>query len=261
MKRMKQRLLLLTSGRLDQPRLEELRNVLGLTRRGRLTDPEDAEFGFRNIGDPGDPSMILTLWRDTEDMWSISIDAATDADFDDGQITHWQTTAETALRSAGLDILERRAFPGEQRSSSPAFFRIHNGTMVLEEASPDNVTGRKLNIRTGAFEVASSDDVHAVLQSGTDLDFRKLTEEQFVKETEEARSLYLRGEGPIFDLYRKADEVYEQAKTAGRRINSSERDEIALLRRQTFQLWEEEFARQAAGEPPSFHYSGAGTDR
>lgn len=126
MKRMKRRLLLLTSGRLDQPRLEELRNALGLTRRGRLTDSEDSEFGYRNIGDPRDPSMILTLWRDAEDKWSISIDAATDADFDDGQIADWQADAESALRASGLDILERRAFPGEPRPSFEDDWRNEN---------------------------------------------------------------------------------------------------------------------------------------
>ncbi|MFE3188718.1 hypothetical protein ACFXHA_06885 [Nocardia sp. NPDC059240] len=42
-------------------------------------------------------------------------------------------------------------------------------------------------------------------------------------------------------------------------MTSEERETIAALRQKTFNMWEQEFTRRAAGEPPSFHYSGDDT--
>ncbi|APB01545.1 hypothetical protein [Nocardia seriolae] len=139
---------------------------------------------------------------------------------------------------------------------SPSYFRFRNGTIRLEEPVHDEVTGQKLNIDTGAFEPATQADIDAVFEPGADLDFAALSEEQFVKETEEARNHYLRGEGPIFDIYRQIDEITDQARQERRPLEAQERDTLTVLRRRTFDMWEQEFGRRAAGEPPSFRYSG-----
>ena len=59
-------------GTLDQRRLEILRTALGMTRRGRLTDTQDEEFGVRYLRD-GQPSPSLTLWRSADDRWRVSL--------------------------------------------------------------------------------------------------------------------------------------------------------------------------------------------
>lgn len=141
---------------------------------------------------------------------------------------------------------------------SPSYFRFRNGTIRLDEPTYGTVIGHKLNVQTGMFEPASSDDVDAVLRSDADLDFSALNEEQFVKETEEARSTYLRGSGPVFDLYRQVDEIFDEAERQRRRISPEERNAVNGLYRAAFQLWEDEFARRAAGEQPTFHYSWVG---
>ncbi|WP_330183377.1 hypothetical protein OHB26_06840 [Nocardia sp. NBC_01503] len=144
---------------------------------------------------------------------------------------------------------------------SPSYFRFRNGTIRLEEPEHGKLIGQKLNVRTGAFEPASDEDMDAVLRSGTDLDFSALNEEQFVKATEEARSLYLRGSGPVFDLYAQIKEMFEHAEQERRRISPEERSMIAALYRTTFQVWEEEFARRDAGDEPTFGYSWVGGSR
>src|SRR4051795_2775861 len=82
-------------GQLDQAALDGLRDALGLHRRGRLTDREDWEFGFRVLtaggGPPaggggglgsrgcppgGDPPATLRLWRYEDDRWAVTLDAA-----------------------------------------------------------------------------------------------------------------------------------------------------------------------------------------
>ncbi|MFD6353573.1 hypothetical protein [Nocardia tengchongensis] len=144
---------------------------------------------------------------------------------------------------------------------SPSFFRFRNGTIRLEEPEHGTVVGQRLNIRTGAFEPASREDIDEVLKPGADLDFSELSEERFVRETEEARSTYLRGDGPIFDMYREVDAIFDRAEQERRRLTPEERERIADLYRTTFRTWEEEFARRTAGEAPTFRYTWVGDAR
>ncbi|GAB0104448.1 hypothetical protein JMUB6875_34220 [Nocardia sp. JMUB6875] len=144
---------------------------------------------------------------------------------------------------------------------SPSYFRFRNATIRLEEPAIDEVIGEKLNIRTGAFEPATEDDIDAVFRPGGGMDYSSLSEEEFVKVTEEVRSHYLRGEGPIFNIYRQIDRTYEQLRQARRQMTDEEYETIVALRRKTFGMWEEEFARRAAGRSPSFEYFGVGVRR
>jgi hypothetical protein len=59
-------------GKVDQAVLEQLRAELGLRRAGRLTDAEDAEFGYRNEQIAGSRVMV-NLWRHAEDTWSYEV--------------------------------------------------------------------------------------------------------------------------------------------------------------------------------------------
>jgi hypothetical protein len=109
--RLKRRLLLNLSGELDHDRLEQLRDTLGLSRRGRLHDPDDMQFGSRELGAGGDTSVLAKLWRDGEDQWSISVEVMPDALIDSTDVDQWQEMLETAARSVGLDVVEVREFP------------------------------------------------------------------------------------------------------------------------------------------------------
>jgi hypothetical protein len=61
-------------GRVDQRVLEQLRTELGLHRAGRLTDAEDAEFGYHDelVEDTGS-RVHVTLWRAGQDYWQLVI--------------------------------------------------------------------------------------------------------------------------------------------------------------------------------------------
>jgi hypothetical protein len=60
-------------GELSQSKLDHLRELLSLTRRGRLTDAEDAEFGYRYLPDEAPDRVVLQLYRDDDTSWNISL--------------------------------------------------------------------------------------------------------------------------------------------------------------------------------------------
>lgn len=124
--RLERRLLLMLAGRLDQARLDELRRALGLTPSGRLTDREDARFGFRELGDDGNPSAVLKLWRSADDQWAISVDVAAGTEVGEYEIVRWRSEAEAAATMAGLRTVECRSFPAERRTSYPTDWRNEN---------------------------------------------------------------------------------------------------------------------------------------
>jgi hypothetical protein len=141
---------------------------------------------------------------------------------------------------------------------SPSYFRFYNRTIRFFESAAGDVEGQKLNTRTGLFETATVDDVFNVLEARDGFDFSPLSEAEFVKVTEEVRSRYFRGEGVVFDIYRRI-ELFGNAKAEGRQVDPVEWDEIAELWRRSFDIWEDEAVRQATGKPPSFHYARLGS--
>ncbi|MCE7005717.1 hypothetical protein LWC34_23235 [Kibdelosporangium philippinense] len=113
--------------------------------------------------------------------------------------------------------------------------------------------GLALNLTTGDFEP----DTKYITQImfATTQEIFSLDEEEFIRETEEARKHFLSGDGPIFALYEVVDGIYAQARAEGRRITP---DEIALIDgifKRTFKMWDEEFARRRAGEPGANTYT------
>ncbi|WP_063063912.1 hypothetical protein [Nocardia violaceofusca] len=130
--------------------------------------------------------------------------------------------------------------------------------MRLIESPGGVVSGQKLCLRTGLFGPATPEDIDKVLKAGSGMGFVELSEEEFIRETEDARSCYLRGYGPIFDIYREIDAVYDEAKQSGRKLDSVARDRVLSLCRRAFDMWEVDAARRAAGYPPSFEYEPVG---
>jgi hypothetical protein len=94
------------SGQLDQTALEQLRDALGLHRRGRLTDLEDWEFGFRALDGDGAAGM-LRLWRYDDLRWAITLDAADAVTPSDAEVVALAEQAERAAAQAGLTTVDR----------------------------------------------------------------------------------------------------------------------------------------------------------
>jgi hypothetical protein len=133
---------------------------------------------------------------------------------------------------------------------TPAYFVYYNKTYRVDATPEGGLTGHLLDLETGEFERAPEliDDV----MFNRKPEIRTVDEARFIDETEQARSYYLRGDGAVFALYDTINGLYDQAKAEGRRISAEEKALIKSLRRKTYQLWEDELARRAAGEPPSF---------
>ena len=138
-------------------------------------------------------------------------------------------------------------------SPMPQYYKYYNRTYKLDRLPNGNIAGFMLNLATGAFE-ENNDHIFEV-QWENAADIHTLTEDRFVQETEIERKHYLRGDGPIFALYETIQSIIDQARAENRPLGAEERALIVSLRRRTFQMWEEEFARRAAGEPPTFRYS------
>jgi hypothetical protein len=60
-------------GQMSQSTLERFRTSLRLRKRGRLSDEEDAEFGYRYLRDEGDDWVELSLWRIDDMHWSVRL--------------------------------------------------------------------------------------------------------------------------------------------------------------------------------------------
>ena len=136
---------------------------------------------------------------------------------------------------------------------TPSYFEYYDHTYVVDSTPDGGLTGRILNWSTGRFE-EKPDHVPDVLL-GHEAEISALTRERFVIRTEEERKHYLRGDGPIFALYQTIDAIWDVAKEENRRITKEERALIDSLYRRTFKMWDDEFARRDAGEPPSFSYT------
>lgn len=102
--------------------------------------------------------------------------------------------------------------------------------------------GYRLNSHLGEFEPANSLLEDVLFEH--EYEIIMVHEAEFVDLAEQRRAQYLRGDGPIFRIYQAVD------------FALSDRDHTlaALLRRRTFQLWDEELRRRAEGLPASFEY-------
>jgi hypothetical protein len=133
---------------------------------------------------------------------------------------------------------------------TPSYFTYYNKTYRIDSTPEGGLTGHLLDLRTGEFKEDNALIDTVLFNRKPEID--SVDEAEFVDRTEQERMHYLRGEGAIFTLYDTIAGLYAQAKSEGRRVT---RDEIALirsLRRRTYQLWDDEFARRAAGEAPTF---------
>ncbi|MGW5742765.1 hypothetical protein [Amycolatopsis sp. NPDC003861] len=136
---------------------------------------------------------------------------------------------------------------------TPAYFRHHDSPYRLDKTAGGGLAGFILSLRTGRF-VEDNDKIDDVLfaQAG---DIGALSEQQFVIRTEDLRREYLRGGGPIFALYDTISAMHSVAREEGRPLGREEAALKVSLYGRTFRMWEDEFARLDAGEPPTFGYT------
>jgi hypothetical protein len=134
---------------------------------------------------------------------------------------------------------------------TPSFYKYFGKTYRVDSTPDGGLTGYLLNTRTGEFD-EKPEHVQEVIWAMASSDISKVPEERFVQETERARAYELKGAGPIFALYETIDGLYDQAERENRRLEPQESALIKALRKRTYKMWEDELARRAAGQPPSF---------
>ncbi|CAM3649791.1 hypothetical protein KIPE111705_18820 [Kibdelosporangium persicum] len=129
---------------------------------------------------------------------------------------------------------------------TPQYLRVHAQTYRIDRGEDGNVHGYLLNLSTGDFDQDDSLIAEVMLDMGGDV--HVLDENRFIDETEIARANHLVGDGPIFAVYQTIDGLYDQAAAEGRGVGDQELALITALRRRTFALWAEDFARRDAGQ-------------
>ncbi|RZQ65023.1 hypothetical protein [Amycolatopsis suaedae] len=135
----------------------------------------------------------------------------------------------------------------------PRYYEYYKKTFRIDETPDGGMVGYLHNWDTGRFD-QRTDLIDKVLFATSNPEISRLDEDEFLDETERKRASYLQGDGPIFALYETINGLYAAAKSEGRRLTAEEWALVMSIRRRTFRMWDEEFARQDAGEPPSFAY-------
>jgi hypothetical protein len=135
---------------------------------------------------------------------------------------------------------------------TPMFYKYYAQPYRVDSTPDGGLTGTILNLRTGFFE-EDNNHIREVIWSTTESDIGgPFDEDRFVQETEIERSQYLTGDGPIFALYETVAGIDDVATREQRRRTKQETALITALRKRTFKMWEDEAARRAAGEAPTF---------
>jgi hypothetical protein len=137
---------------------------------------------------------------------------------------------------------------------TPMFYKYYAQTYRIDSTPDGGLKGTILNLHTGFFEEdQDSSHIRELIWSTTESNIRgPFDENRFIQETESERSQYLTGDGPIFALYETMLGIDDVAVREGRRRTKQETALIHALQKRTFKMWEDEAARRAAGEPPSF---------
>ncbi len=137
---------------------------------------------------------------------------------------------------------------------TPRFYKYYAQTYRIDSTPDGGLKGTILNLRTGFFEQdQDSSHILELIWSTTESNIRgPFSEEKFIRETEVQRNHYLTGDGPIFALYETINGIDGTATREGRSRTQQETALVHALQTRTFKMWEDEAARIAAGEPPSF---------
>ncbi|HET6289119.1 MAG TPA: hypothetical protein VFG15_20525 [Amycolatopsis sp.] len=134
----------------------------------------------------------------------------------------------------------------------PVYFDFYHSTYRVDTTPDGSLAGYLLNLRTGRIDEDNS-RIRTVLHAREE-DIEVVGEDRYVELTEARRAHHLRGDGPIFALYETIQAIHDAADQASRPLEPAEDAMIRVTRARTFRMWEQEFARRDAGEPPSFRF-------
>ncbi|XVV00404.1 hypothetical protein ACQPW3_23525 [Actinosynnema sp. CA-248983] len=133
-----------------------------------------------------------------------------------------------------------------------SYYMYYDRTLVVERLADGTRRGFLLDWDTGEFEPADEHVLLRVRGASTTADISGIDEDEFVLRTELVREDRLTGDGPIFALYAAIDTLYARKDAERRRFTEDEFEVVTHIRRRTFALWEQEAARRARGEQPTF---------
>jgi hypothetical protein len=142
---------------------------------------------------------------------------------------------------------------GSAQMTVVGYYEYYGDPFRLEETAGGGLRGFRMNQWTGEFELANSRIERTMFAREEEI-FTE-TFATYVELAEKERAYNLKGEAEVFDIYRKIDAVLERARAKDSDDVDPELALVMSLRYQTFDLWEREFARRAAGEAPSFTYT------
>jgi len=91
----------LLRGAMPQSRLEQLRDLLRLRSRGRLTDAEDMNFGYRYLRQA--PDLVLHLWRYEDASWGVRLTYEGEPP-SDTEVVECRSDILSAAAQVGLDV-------------------------------------------------------------------------------------------------------------------------------------------------------------
>lgn len=91
------------SGEMPQPKLDQMRELLGLTKRGRLDDDEDANFGYRNLQRDETNRIRVDLYRSTPTEWLVELTYLSEPPAAD-VVDRLRSEILSAVRQLGLTV-------------------------------------------------------------------------------------------------------------------------------------------------------------
>lgn len=92
-------------GEMPQSKLDQLRERLRMRRMGRLTDLEDAEFGYRYLRQDDGNIVVLRLWRQTDTEWVVDLSFEHDPP-SDGIVQECRSQILESAAALGLAVEE-----------------------------------------------------------------------------------------------------------------------------------------------------------
>ncbi|MEU1808766.1 hypothetical protein [Micromonospora aurantiaca (nom. illeg.)] len=127
----------------------------------------------------------------------------------------------------------------------PKFFNYYDSPLKLVTTADGGMAGWRLSKDTGGWRAANNLIDKVLFRS--DDEIYEISPEEFVQLTELERSLYLRGDGPIFALYETVQAIEDKLQEERRYPTPQEQALIRGVRRRTFVMFEEQL--QQAGDP------------
>lgn len=93
-------------GEVDQSGLDRLRTHIRLTKRGRLTDDWDQEFGYRIIDTPSGQRINVGLFRQFDGSWLVDASASSPS-IDSNELTLLRSELVEGITAAGYEATVR----------------------------------------------------------------------------------------------------------------------------------------------------------